>query len=133
MIKINNNNVIFVDQIVRYQKSPMHETTYIKSKTYKEYTHGSFLEALFHWDFSKKDVTLYFTGAINYLLCIGDWSDVEKYCANSKEHSVIDGKIYDMPYITFYLSDGSERTMFFKSNQEMRKMERQIIIKKKKH
>lgn len=67
---------------------------------------------------------------IYYLFCIGEWTDVEKYCANSKEHSVIDGKIYDMPHITFYLSDGSERTMFFKSNQEMRKMERQIIIKK---
>ena len=133
MIKIDNNNIIFVNQIVRYQKSLMHETTYIKSETYKEYARGGFLKALFHWDFSKKDVALYFEGMKYYLFCIGKWADIEEYCANSKKHSVIDGKIYDMPYITFYLADGSERTMFFKSNQEMRKMERQIITKKKKH
>ena len=132
MIRIDKNNVAIANQIAHYEKSAMRPTTYIKTDVYKKYARGGFWKALFHLDFSKVDVTLYYAGVVCYLCCIGERDNLEKWCESSKAHKIIDGVIYDMPYIVIYLSDGEHYIIYFESNEEMRKMEKKIIRKTRK-
>lgn len=129
MIRIDKNNVAIANQIAHYEKSVMRPSTYVKTDVYKKYARGGFWKALFHLDFSKVDVTLYYAGVVDYLCCIGERDNLEKWCESSKAHKIIDGVIYDMPYIIIYLSDGEHYIIYFESNEEMRKMEKKIIHK----
>lgn len=112
----------------------MRESNYLESLVHKEFVRGGFWNALFHLDFSKKDVTYYYQkGLISNLFCLGTWDVVVKYYTeNPKCRRIIDGKLYDMPYIKIWLSDGKEYTIYFDSNEEMRQLEKKIIRKRKK-
>lgn len=109
----------------------MCESNYIEPYVHKEFVRGGFWNALFHLDFSKKDVTYYYEKGL--VFCFGTWDDVVKYYTENPEcRRIIDGKLYDMPYIKIWLSDGKEYTIFFDTNEEMQKMEKKIIHKIKK-
>lgn len=129
MIRLNNSIVAVASQITHYKKGFLHETKYFKSATHLEYVRGGFWNALFHLDFSKKEVTSWYSGYVDYLRYIGNWNDLEKWIGYSGEYQIIDDKIYESPYITIYLSDGKNYTAYFKTNNEMKKMEQKIIRK----
>lgn len=131
MIRINKNKVVVASHITQYDKDYMRETTYVIPYTYQTYSRGSFLNALFHLDFSKKDVTEYYAGLKRHLFYIGDWENVKIWCDGTPAHKIIDGIIYDMPYITIHLSDGDNYTIYLSSNEELKKLERKIIRKTK--
>lgn len=131
MIKINKNTFVVARHITHYKKSPMCESKYLYPSVNRELVRGGFWNALFHLDFSMKDVTYYCrTGFCSHLFCFGTWEDVVKYYTENPEcRRIIDGKLYDMPYIKIWLSDGKEYTIFFDSNEKMRQMEKKIIRK----
>lgn len=129
MIRIDKNTVIVANQITQYRKYPMHESNYYKSVTYKVYSRGGFWNALFHWDFSKKNLTLWYARVTSPLFCVGNFDDLKKDLSDSKVYKVIDNKIYRMPYMIINLSDGKEYEIDFASNEEMNKMEKKIIRK----
>lgn len=132
MIKIDNNTVINASQITQYKKYPMHESNYYKPETYKVYSRGDIWDALFHLDFSKKDLTLWYAWVKDPMFCMGNFDDLKKHLSNSKRFKVIDDKIYRMPHIIINLSDGKEHEIYFGSNEEMKKMEKKIIRKTRK-
>ena len=127
MIRVSENKTLNTNQITYFERYKLCKSNRIICVVDKKYIRGSFWKALFNLDFSKKEVKIYYRFFIGAETYIGDWNDLVKYCAESKERQLIRNKVYENPRLVIHTSDGECHIIFFDSDKEMRKMEKKII------